>query len=138
MNTKYEFPVIGMPEFLFGDEKPSLSEEGIQKYEDIKEVGDTPAFSVVRCTTYGEPVALVFRNNGYVSIDEGTELESIDFDDPYLWTNCTWGRDFDSVEFSTDENVKYWEGCFNHEAIMKAYFPMGANFATFVGAFYVL
>lgn len=130
---KYQAPAVGLVEFLFWDgrEDAVITRDELQEYEQAKEFGDMPSFCIEYCTAYGEPVALIYRNNGSVSI--GGALEDFELG-PELWTNTPW-EDSEWVEFSDDEDAEVWSGDFDSEAIRNTFFPTGGGYGDFVGAY---
>ena len=133
---KYEKPAVGLVEFLFWDDRDDkyITKEELGLIEEAKEFGDMPSFCIEYATAYGQPVALIYRNNGSVSI--GGALEEFDLG-PELWENTPWD-DPEWVEFSDDEDAATWSGDFDSEAIMQTFFPRGGGYGDFVGAYYII
>ena len=62
----------------------TISKEELKELKKEKEFGDVPSCSIVNFTIYGEPYVAVYRNNGQVVLEKGTEFGEIMLTEDYF------------------------------------------------------
>lgn len=141
---KLKKPDLNLADYLIENEIGVLSKSEYEEYKNAKAFGNMPMYAIVHAFLYGDPVDIVYFNDGQCFFEENDIIEDYLLDDPEFWFFDKPDEVHDAqiegeeIVFSDDEDAIEWEGRYDDEAICNAFKLNNRNspFASFVGIFY--
>ncbi|MBC8233372.1 hypothetical protein H8E77_27810 [bacterium] len=119
------------------NEFEGITKDELKEIEEAKVFGDMPLHTIGKATVFGEPVVIVYQNDGQFPTYMETEWSEISLDDIEFWRDVTvGGKSLDpEEEVVFTQDGKEFEACFDDEAITRSFFPSGSGWGKFVGVY---
>ena len=123
--------------FLDANEFETITEEELKEIEEAKVFGDIPLHTTGKATVFGDPIAIIYQNDGQFPTDMEMEWSEIPLDDIEFWRDVKVGGKWLDIEEEIvfTQGGEEFEAYFDDRAIVLSFFPSGSGWGKFVGVY---